>query len=298
MFVIGLEVDIAFARRNFRAASSLAYGGLLACAVLGAIITPFFITECAIGEKRLSCTVTTMTILSTVASPVVIRLAEDFKMDTSDAGRLAITAALINETITVVLYSAFLVIDKASNTWKLLATVLLTAALVTVNSYLANWYNHRWDNQQKYVNRANLVLIMFSVGFAATMVRNMGLSTTIPCFFAGLLFPREGKTARSLLSQLKYFVHVFVLPVYFGYAGAQFTADGFRSLRGTFTVILYVVLNIGGKVVGTLAACHCLKIPKKEGIILAFVLSLKGHFDLEIINIGSNDPQEVIYLPF
>ncbi|KAG9145231.1 hypothetical protein Leryth_008187 [Lithospermum erythrorhizon] len=42
---------------------------------------------------------------------------------------------------------------------------------------------------------------------------------------------------------------------------------------------------IGGKVVGTLAACYYLKIPLNEGVLISFLMNLKGHVDLAALTV-------------
>lgn len=103
------------------------------------------------------------------------------------------------------------------------------------------------------------------------------------------MFPRGGKAARTMLTKLTYAVHTFVLPVYFGYSG--FTADvsAIKSFGKAGVVFLVILLSIGGKVTGTLAACSHLKMPLNEAVFIAFLLNLKGRVDLLTLSVGLQD---------
>lgn len=52
MFMIGLETDIPYMKRNFRQASVIACGGLIACSAFGAAITIFVIRMLIIKEHE------------------------------------------------------------------------------------------------------------------------------------------------------------------------------------------------------------------------------------------------------
>ncbi|GLT45996.1 hypothetical protein SLA2020_197880 [Shorea laevis] len=120
------------------------------------------------------------------------------------------------------------------------------------------------------------------------IVESFDYSSILPCFYVGLMFPREGKTARTLLLKLGYFVHNFILPTYFRYTGFQFDVTGLASAHNVIIVVLMILLNFRGKTAGTLAVDHYLNIPQNDGFIFAFILSLKGHFELAVINTNLN----------
>lgn len=284
MFLIGLETDISFSMRNMRVASIIAYSGLIFNSILGAAFSPLFIKLLSIPERKVVFAFVVMTILASSAAPVVIRLEEDLKLDTSDVGRLAITSSLINEMSCVLIASLCFAFDSKENFGWSFLSFLLTGLLIGLNQYLARWIN-KSDRESKYASNTYVSFIFFLIMVLSYIVETCGHSSTLSCFIVGLMFPRSGKTCRTLLSRLSYVVHNVILPVYFGYIGFQFDVNYLRSIPTIITVVVMVLLNIGGKLVSTLAACHYLKIPLNEGLMIAFILSLKGHFDLHFINI-------------
>jgi hypothetical protein len=46
---------------------------------------------------------------------------------------------------------------------------------------------------------------------------------------------------------------------------------------------MMIFMSIASKIIGTLFACHYLKIPTDEGIVLGFLLDLKGNAELQIL---------------
>ncbi|XP_021278694.1 cation/H(+) antiporter 2-like [Herrania umbratica] len=287
MFLIGLETDISFSKCNLYVASIIAYSGLILNSILGAALSPLFIKLLRIPDKKIQFATIIMMILANSASLVVIRLVADLKLDTSDVGRLAVTSSLVNEMSCVLVASLY----QAVGSWKsfsfLFLTFLVTGSLIGLNQYLALWIN-KSDRENKYVGNAYVSFIFFLILVLSFIVETCGYSSTISCFFVGLMFPRKGKTCRTLLSKLSYLVHNFLLPIYFGYIGFQFDVNYLNSIATIITVVVMILLNFGGKLVSTLAACHYLKIPLNEGFMFSLILSLKGHFDLQLINVEPN----------
>ncbi|WCJ39172.1 Cation/H(+) antiporter 2 [Euphorbia peplus] len=258
MFLFGLQTDIPYMRRNLRKASIITYGGMGVCCILGGIVSVLLIIF-----NKFSSTVTVFTVIITIlanaSAPAVIRLAAELKFSTSDTGRLAISCSLINEM-----------------TWT-----------IVVNKYLASWCNKR-NRHQKYVTNTEMLVILALVIGLSFLVEEYGFNSAIACYSIGLLFPREGKTTRTLMVKLTYAVQNFILPIYFGYIGFQFNIT-YLNTRNTIVIMLMVVLSIGGKFIGTLLACHYLNVPTVDSVVLCFLLNLKGHAELLLVSVLRSD---------
>lgn len=107
----------------------------------------------------------------------------------------------------------------------------------------------------------------------------MGFNSLIACFLMGSMFP-GGKSARTLLAILMYIVHNFIFLDYFGYTWFKADTSNLNELKRIVIVVMLIVLSIGGKIFGSLAACKYLKTPLNEGVLLAVLLNMKGHVDI------------------
>lgn len=289
MFLIGLETDFPYLRRNLRIAAVIAGGSSFICTIFAIAVTSFIYAETGAHGSNFNMALTLSVILSNTASPFVTRLAHDLKFASTDIGRLAISSSLISDAYAVVL---LIVISRNKQTynfsnWLLLGTLylLVVVVVIVVNRHVANWLNRR-NRNQKYLKNAEVFFLLAILFVAATSLEGMGFSSIIACFLIGALFPRGGKTGRTLLIKLSYSVHNFVLPIYFGYSGFKADVSHMNSFRSFAIIAIVLLLSIGGKVTGTLAACFHLKIPLNEGVLLAFLMNLKGHVDLLALTIG------------
>lgn len=291
MFLMGLETDFPYLRRNLRVAGTIAFGSSLVCTIFAISVTSFIYGETGGHGSGVMMALTLAVILSNTAAPFMARLAQDLRFANSDIGRLAISSSLIADMYAVVL---LIIISRnkekyESFSWlKGFICLVIVVAVIIANIHLANWLNRR-NRDQKYLKNAEIFVLLAIVFVAATALETMGFSSIIACFFMGSMFPRGGKATRTLLIKLSYSVHNFILPIYFGYAGFKADVTLINGFRNFFIVAIVILLSIGGKVTGTLLACCHLKIPLNEGVLLAFLMNLKGHVDLLALTVGLED---------
>ncbi|KAF5460262.1 hypothetical protein F2P56_020145 [Juglans regia] len=294
MFLIGLETDIPYIKRNLRAVSALAYGGVVFGFISGLGGSFFLYRQLQERDFKFTFVFIIMLILAYTASPVVIRLAAELKFDTSDIGRMAIVSSLVNEMSCLLIFN-FIV---AFNSGKVLKygsyCIFLSFSVVIINKYLANWFNKRNQNQ-KYLKNPEFFFILSLLVGSSMFFEWANYNSLMNCFLIGLLFPKEGKTARTLVHKLTYSVHNFILPIYFGYIGFRVNASFLNSWNNVLIVVVMVLLSVASKITGTLAACQYLQIPLKEAFLLGFLLNLKGHADL--LFIGSSSKTLILWSP-
>ncbi|XP_047328339.1 cation/H(+) antiporter 2-like [Impatiens glandulifera] len=289
MFLIGLETDIGYLVRNLRSATTIAAGGCITCTIFAAAITPFIYHQTAAHGPTFTMVLMLAVVFSNAAAPFVIRIAVELKFATTDFGRLVICSSLISD-----MYAVLLVVissrskhSRSLMTWLLygLLALVLVIAVIVANMYLTNWLNRKNPNE-KHLKNTEAFIILSIIVITAMIIEYMGFNSMIACFLLGLMFRRAGKTTRTLLPKLNYAVHNFIYPVYLGYVGFQADITSINSLQGLSCVVVVVLLGLGGKITGTLAACHHLGISLREGVLFAFLMNVKGHVDLVALSIG------------
>nr|XP_004301717.2 PREDICTED: cation/H(+) antiporter 1-like [Fragaria vesca subsp. vesca] len=295
MFLFGLEVDIAYIRRNIRVVCTIACGGASIGAIFG-LVSSFFLSSHFLEKPsgKAYYVLSMMLFVAYSATPVVNRLAAELKFATSDIGRLAVSSALVTELACLLVFNFMSLCTSGKMVGNAFLILVGLVLVLVAFRYLATWLNKRINNH-KYLRNPEVFLILSVLIGTSMLIELANFNSIIACFLAGVAFPKEGKTARTLLHKLTYSVHNFVLPVYFGYIGFQFDGAYFGNLTNILIVLILVLLCISSKIGGVLAVCHYLKIPLSEGFFLAFVLNLKGHADL--LFIGSAGKQLFEWTP-
>ncbi|KAG6403312.1 hypothetical protein SASPL_135529 [Salvia splendens] len=190
MYLIGLEIDFAYLRRNLRVATVIACGSSFICTIFAIAVTSFIYEETGAQGSTVMMTLTLAIILCNTASPFVTCLAHDLKFANSDLGRLAISSSLVADT-----YAVFLLIILSTNKrdfgfsdWLvrgiLYLIIVITAIFLNIN--LADWLNRRQRNQ-KYLKNTELFALIAVLFVAATSLETMGISSIFACFILGVL---------------------------------------------------------------------------------------------------------------
>ncbi|KAH0463130.1 hypothetical protein IEQ34_007712 [Dendrobium chrysotoxum] len=295
MFLVGLELDPPYLLRNIRRAIIISYSGAACCASISLAATPlvYNLTN-ATGSKSLFALALAL-VLSSTASPVVIRVATELKLTMTESGRLLIASSLIND-MTCLLFVAVISIfsptgiggNESSAGSKLfngaVALTLIGGSLGLVRPGV-KWLNRR-NKDKGGIRGIELVGVLMFVMVISCVTELMGYNSTMASFLLGLMFPRTGATVRTVMGSLSYFVHNFVVPVYFGYAGVQTDLTMVRERGVAITVVVLIAVGTAGKIGGTMIGGRLVGMTVREGLILGLLLNVKGHVDMILISIA------------
>ncbi|XP_006649216.1 cation/H(+) antiporter 15-like [Oryza brachyantha] len=306
MFFIGLEMDHRYLRHHLRRSLALACGGSGLCLLLAALAGPFFygLLHPAQGpfqpDKLYASTALFMLVLTTTASPVLIRIVTELKLTGSEAGQLAIGAAFANDMASLTVFSVMVVgttsygpdgqptpaFPAAGIVMSMALTVCLAVALAARAVMLLN----RLKRGRRYINKYELCAVLVLIVGLSLLEQVFGYSASMTAFLIGLAMPRDGPTARTLVDRLTYPVHQLVMPLCFGAIGARldFAAAGsFTAAQFAVAVAFTTLLGAAGKVGGTVLAGRLLGISARESLVLGFLLNVKGYCDILAINFGN-----------
>ncbi|KAI4974901.1 hypothetical protein ZWY2020_048508 [Hordeum vulgare] len=309
MFFLGLEMDLRYLRHNLRRSLLLACGGSAISLLLAVAAGPFFYgmlhpgTGTFYPQKLYTSTALFMLVLTSTASPVLIRIVTELKLTTSETGQLAIGAAFATDIASLTVISMMVVnpttfgqdgrpLPKRSSSscstqlllflW--MAFVVCVAVAVAVRA--ARLIN-RVKRGRQYTSKYELLAMLMLIVVLSLAVQFMGYSASMAAFLIGLAVPRDGPLARTLVDRLTYPVHQLVMPLCFGAIGARldFGEIGrFTATQFAFAVVFTTVVSSAGKVGGTVLVGRWLGIPAREALVLGFLLNVKGYSDILAIN--------------
>ncbi|XP_028548080.1 cation/H(+) antiporter 2-like [Dendrobium catenatum] len=306
MLLVGLEMDIPFLLRSVRRSIIITTGSAVSCFIAAISSSTIIYRATGPNGNPLLFLLILALLYTNTSSTIVIRMCTELKLATSDLGRLAVSSSLLNDMACLLVLAVATTTspgpyNQRTQTQKLIGG--LTALLMlTISAWvlkpLVRWMNKR-NEGRRHIRHLEMVGLLLFVFIVAVMMEMMGYNSTMACFMLGLVMPREGCTVRTLVDKLSYPINKFVLPIFFGFAGIS---TDMSSISGGMmgAVVVMVVLNIAAKVVGTLAATRYLGMAVYEGIVLGFLLNIKGHVDLVLVSLarGAEVRLLAIYLLF
>ncbi|KAG2254832.1 hypothetical protein Bca52824_084968 [Brassica carinata] len=272
MFLIGLEFDLQSMRRNLKKVTVITISSFVSCGLLSLAFFYLLKPLLHIKEDYFTFFLVLFITLSNTASPVVLRSIADWKLNTSEIGRLAISCALLNELTNVVVYTLIIAVVSGKLIGDLFLFIFMTGALILLNRFLAPWLPKR-NPKEKYLSKAETLVFFIFLLIVAITIESYDVNSSVSA----------RKTHRTLINRLSYPIHEFVLPVYFGYIGFRFSVIGLTR-RYYIVLVIIVILTLVGKFIGVISACMYLKIPKKYWLFLPTILSVKGHVGLLLLD--------------
>jgi Kef-type K+ transport system membrane component KefB len=298
-----------------RASLIVASGGSAFCFLLATISGPFFYGLLHPGrhifhpDSLYASTALFMLVLTSTASPVLIRIVTELKLTGSETGQLAIGTAFANDIASLAVISMMVVSPTAyDKDGKPLPPPNKLAALPAVKVIMFLWmalnvwvavrvvvWMTRLINKTKqgkqYISKYELCAMLVLIVGLSQHVQIFGYSASMTAFLIGLTTPREGPTARTLIDRLAYPVHSLIMPLCFGTIGARLDfakIDCFDTAQFLFVVTFTTLLSTIGRVAGTVVAGRMIGIPARETLVLGFLLNVKGYADILAINLGDS----------
>ncbi|WVZ73990.1 hypothetical protein U9M48_022231 [Paspalum notatum var. saurae] len=308
MFFVGLELDLLYLRHNLRRSLIVACGGSALCLVLAVLAGPFSYGFLHLGQgplqpsKIYTSTALFALVLTSTASPVLIRIVTELKLTGSEIGQLAIGVAFANDMASFTILSIVAVThtvygtvpkDKESSALVKVAMLAWMALTVWMTVSLAAWVARLLNKLKcgrQYISKYELCGMLFLIVGLSLVEQVMGYSASMTAFLIGLAMPREGPTARTLMDRLAYPVHQLIMPLCFGAIGARLDFGQIKhfTMRQLCVAVTFTtLLSAFGKVAGTVLAGRTLGITTREAIVLGALLNVKGYSDILVINFGN-----------
>lgn len=293
MFLLGIELDLTYLWRTRHRSAIVAFTGAATCILLAFATHWFTYNQTnAKGSKPLYVAIVILHFTNT-ASPLLLRMVTELKLTSSEIGRLAISAGLLSDItcLTLVAFVATMPIGMEIHSlgrtfMERFLALLLTAAVCSLIHPIARLMNRR-NRLRRHITNHELVFLLAFLFWVSLVAEAVGYNTMMASFMMGVILPRDGATARTIIDKLTYLVHVVILPAYFGAAGMQTDLGLLVKPRNLAAVITMLLLSTVGKVSGTvLATKYILNIPFKEGLALGLLLNVKGHVDVIILNMA------------
>lgn len=229
--------------------------------------------------------------LSITAFPVLARILAELKLLTTDLGRIAMSAAAVNDVAAWVLLALAIALSSSSSSliavWVLLSGAAFVVFAVFVIRPVLSLMARRSPEGEPV--KELYVCITLSMVLAASFVTDtIGIHALFGAFVVGIIMPKEGPFAGVLIEKIEDLVSGLFLPLYFAASGLKTNVATIRGAT-SWGLLLLVILNACfGKIVGTVVVAWSCKVPLRESLALGFIMNTKGLVELIVLNIGKD----------
>jgi len=292
VFLIGLEFDFSHLATSTRAASFISTAGILVPFLLGIPLGRWIYSQMSFNVNRVGFTLFVATALSITAMPVLGRILIEFNLGKSRLGALAIGAAAMEDTVGWLLLSLISAVVIA----QFRATRILVSAAEVVIYVLgmiflvrpllkrwARWAMSKSDHEISSTALAQLIVMFLA---SAAITNAIGIFSVFGAFFMGAVLHDQKALCDAVGRQMRDFVTVFFLPVFFTFTGLR-TDIGSLGGKATLLVGVIVILVASiGKFGGCSLAARLSGLGWRESFSIGVMMNTRGLVDLVVLNTG------------
>ncbi|KAI4326867.1 hypothetical protein L6164_019392 [Bauhinia variegata] len=292
LFLAGLELDLKSLGQTGKKVLGIAFAGISLPFALG--IGSSFVLRATIAEGVDSSAFLVFmgVALSITAFPVLARILAELKLLTTNVGRMAMSAAAVNDVAAWILLALAVALSGNSQSplvslWVLLCGCGFVICSILIVPPIFKWMArrcHEGEPVQELYICATLAAVL-AAGFVTDAI---GIHAMFGAFVVGVLFPKDGPFAGALVEKVEDLVSGLFLPLYFVSSGLKTNVATIKGLQSWGLLVLVIFTACFGKIVGTIAVSLSLKIPFNEALVLGFLMNSKGLVELIVLNIGKD----------
>lgn len=299
LFIVGLEVDLHYIKKNFKVAVSV---GLINMAIpfgLGCAIAVGLYNEYRDDPGMQSIQFTTYMVFVAVALcitafPVLARILVELNLIGDRVGTIVLAAGIMNDLTGWILLALVVTLSNADNGINTLYILLLTLAWFIFLAFpvrlALRWYLRRFTNELATGEPSQLLMvIIIAMVFTSSFYTDaIGVHPIFGAFMVGVLVPRDNGYVIKITEKLEDMVHIVMIPIYFALAGLNVNlGDLDRGIDWAYCIGV-IALAMIGKVSGGLLAAKLNGLFWRESLTVGVLMSCKGIVEIVVLNVGLN----------
>lgn len=300
LFIIGMEVDLKFVRKNYRAALSVGLINMAIPFILGCGIAKGLYHEYRQNAPDMPpIEFTTYMVFIAVAMcvtafPVLARILVELNLIGDTIGTIVLSAGIINDLTGWILLALVVSLANSSSGVNTVYILLLTAAWFLFLSFPVRFalkgYFKRFTNEMVTGEPSHLlmVLLLGLVFTSAFYTDIIGVHPIFGAFMVGVLVPRDNGYVVRVTEKLEDIVNIVMIPVYFVIAGLGVNLGHLNHGIDWAYTIGIIGLAMLGKIAGGLAAAKLNGLFWRDSLAVGVLMSCKGIVEIVVLNVGLN----------
>lgn len=300
LFIVGLEVDLKYIKKNARAAFSvgminMAFPFGLGCAISKGLYEHYRVNEVGLPPVHFTTYMVFIAVaLCITAFPVLARILVELNLIGDKVGNVVLSAGIINDLSGWILLALVVTLANSGNGVNTVYILLLTLAWFLLLLYpirmALHYYLRRLSNELSTGQPSHtLMLIIISLVFISSFYTDIiGVHPIFGAFMVGVIIPRDNGYVIRITEKLEDLVHIVMIPIYFTLAGLGVNLAHLNTGLDWAYVVGIVGLAMFGKITGGLVAAKLNGLLWRESLAVGVLMSCKGIVEIVVLNVGLN----------
>lgn len=300
LFIIGMEVDVQFIKRNLRVSISVGLINMAIPFALGCGIAKGLYQQYRVNDPTLNpISFTTFMVfiavaMSITAFPVLVRILTELNLIVDRVGTIALAAGIINDLTGWILLALAVTLANSSKGINTLYILLLTLAWflflmfpvrLSMRFLLKKFTN---DLVSGDPSQASMMFILVCVFISAFYTNIIGVHPIFGAFMVGMIVPRDNGYVIKITEKLEDLVHIVFIPLYFALAGLGVNLGLLNKGIDWAYIIAIILLALFGKILSGFVASKLNKMLWRESLAVGVLMSCKGIVEIVALSVGLN----------
>ncbi|MDB5318690.1 MAG: potassium transporter, partial [Phycisphaerales bacterium] len=292
LFLVGLELDPKLVRSQGRAAVLISTASILVPFILGAALTVYLYPRLFAGISVHRFTPVALFMgaaMSITAFPVLARILTERNLHRTPIGALTITCAAFADVTAWCMLALVVAVAKVENMTMAVWTIGFTALYVAAMFFLVRPFLKRLEiiyDRQGRLSQPVVSIIFLLVLISAYTTESIGIHALFGAFLMGCVMPKGTQFVRHLSEKLEDYTIVFLLPIFFAFAGLKTEIGLLKTPTMWLYTALIVVVATAGKFGGATLAARAAKLPWREASAIGILMNTRGLMELVILTAG------------
>jgi Kef-type K+ transport system membrane component KefB len=296
LFLIGLECDFSHIRARGRAAISISIIGIALPFALGWGLAQLLYPHLDVPDDWVTLDPRSFalfmgTAMSITAIPVLARILMELNIAGTRIGTVTITAAAADDAMGWTILASVAAMVRAK--FDLLSSVRMIAMTIGFAIFmvygarpmLRRWFQSaaRPNGDLDLTSLAILFVILFLCSIATHLI---GIFAIFGAFLLGAVLSDVTALRDAVTRQMRNFVTVFFLPVFFTHTGLNTDIGTLTSAELWLFAIAVSVVATVGKLGGCSAAAWLGGFSPRESACIGMMMNTRGLMELIVVNVG------------
>jgi Kef-type K+ transport system membrane component KefB/nucleotide-binding universal stress UspA family protein len=291
LFLVGLELDPKLIRSQGRAALLVSTASIAVPFAMGFALTFYLHPRLfdGVGARFTAIALFMGAAMSITAFPVLARILTERNLHRTPVGALAITCAAFADAAAWCMLAVVIAVATVQSLPAALRTVALAAAYVAVMFCLVRPFLRRLEvvyDRQGRLSQGVVSIIFMLVLASAYTTESIGIHALFGAFLMGCVMPKGSQFVRHLSEKLEDYTVVFLLPIFFAFAGLKTQIGLLNSWAMWGYAALIVAVATVGKFGGSTLAARAAGTPWRESAAVGTLMNTRGLMELVILTAG------------